>query len=95
MNMPSDLGAEGRRTWREITHDYIVQGNELALAELCRTADRLAQVRMEIVGAAGKDLASLVSSECKLAATWARLWRILGIPVAEIPTRGGKRDAKK
>ena len=45
MTVPKDLKTEGRRIWKQITADYNVCGNEITLHELCRTADRLAEIR--------------------------------------------------
>jgi hypothetical protein len=85
---PRDLGQDGKALWRQLTQDYDFTGNEALLHELARTADRLAEVRVRIMGAPDDSTyAKLAGLEVKVSATFARLWRIAGIPQAETPRR--------
>lgn len=89
MKIPKDLKAEGRRIWRQIAADYDIAGNEPVLLELCRTADRLAEIRERMRTAADNtEFLRLTNAEAKAAGTWARCWRLLGLQQAEIPLRG-------
>lgn len=90
MKAPKDLKTEGRRLWRELTRDYNCAGNEPVLRELCRTADRLAEIRERLASATDNvDFLKLTNAESKTAGTFARCWRLLGLQQAQIPTREG------
>ena len=88
MKVPNDLRPEGRRIWRAIVADYDVRGNEPVLHELCRTADRLAEIRDRMRTAKDTtEFLRLANAESKTAGTFARCWRLLGLQQADIPVR--------
>lgn len=89
MKAPTDLKTEGRQIWRQICADYDTRGNEAVLHELCRTADRLAEIRNRITTAKDTtEFLKLTNAESKTAGTFARCWRLLGLQQADIPVRG-------
>ncbi len=88
MKAPKDLKAEGRRIWRQLTSDYDATGNEPILHELCRTADRLAEIRQRMSTAKDTtEFLKLANAEAKTSGSFARAWRLLGLQLAQIPTR--------
>lgn len=86
--IPNDLQKPGRELWRSLTRDYDLAGNEWLLGELCRTFDRLQEIRSRMSKAEGSDYIRLCGSEAKAAGTAARLWRLMGLPAADAPQRG-------
>lgn len=105
---PSGLGPDGRKLWAWIAAEFSVDGTEPLVTEICRVADRLAEVRKAIgeqgVGGADGKRNPLLDSEMKLSGQFGKLWRTLGLadqsPAAKRPvgrppgsTRGMKWHA--
>jgi hypothetical protein len=88
MKRPNDLKTDGRELWDQLTDDYDICGLEHLVAELCRLADRLAEIRHRMDGAkTSSEYAQLCGSEAKCMGSYARLVRLLGIPNAPAPNR--------
>ncbi|MEK7754510.1 MAG: hypothetical protein AAB654_21475 [Acidobacteriota bacterium] len=87
LRKPRDLQAAGRKLWRELTRAFAFEPGETAgLAELCRVADRLAQVRETLVAEGlvveGKRH-PLADLEPKLSGQFRMLWRTLRLDLGE------------
>jgi len=82
MKPPTDLKPTGKKLWRNLTKAYDINDSEELLAELCRTADRLGDVRQEL---ATEPLVKdgkahpLLYIEAKLAAQFRLTWKTLGL----------------
>jgi P27 family predicted phage terminase small subunit len=91
---PNDLQAAGRQLWRRISSEFEVRGTEDLLQELCRLADRLAEVRSVlkaeglVVGVGDKQRRHpLADLEPKLSAQYQKVWRLLGLADSDQPRR--------
>jgi len=86
---PHGLGKAGHKLWHHVASNYDLMGNEPVLEELCRVADRLAEVRSRIaedglVDGNGRKHA-LADLEPKLSGQFRMLWRLLGLSDDEEP----------
>jgi hypothetical protein len=80
---PKPLGTEGQRLWNELQKSFDLDGCEPLLTELCRVADRLAEIRAEIARAGVANAGRLLDVEAKLSGQFRMLWRSLGLTDAE------------
>lgn len=85
---PADLGDAGRTVWREL-HRWLQAQNvlldpheDMLLAELCRTSDRLQAIREAITGlrATSETFAKLAVEERQQRLALGRLVSALGLP---------------
>jgi hypothetical protein len=79
---PADLKKPGRDLWRWIADEFTVEDSLPLVAELCRVADRLAEVRASIAedGVGDSEKRNpLLDSEMKLSGQLGKLWRVLGL----------------
>jgi hypothetical protein len=82
---PADLGAAGRETWDWLlvhcNAESVENVRPLAI-ELCRTADRLAQIRERIASRGlepGGKRNALLPEEARVSKQFALLWRSIGL----------------
>jgi hypothetical protein len=89
LRSPADLRAAGKNLWRDLTSNFAFERGETAgLAELCRIADRLAQVRDTLAAEGLVDKEGkrhpLADLEPKLSGQFRMLWRTLRLDIAEV-----------
>ena len=91
---PADLDKAGRELWDALQEQYDLDDSGPLLAELCRTADRLAAVRKSLRDDGltrqkdGRTYKHPLSDlEPKLAAVYGRLWKLLGLSESREPIR--------
>ena len=82
-------GAAGTHLRDWLVERFDIAGVEPLADELCRTADRLGEIRAELAkpGLTLMDQCHLIASENRVQAMFARLWRLSGLGDAEPPRR--------
>jgi hypothetical protein len=93
MTPPKTLGAAGRALWQEITGAFDAEATAPLLAELCTTADRLAEVREALKrdgAVVGGRPHPLLNAEVKLQTTFQKNWRLLGLADPDPGDRRGR-----
>jgi hypothetical protein len=81
---PTELKAAGKKLWKWIDENFETAGVEPLAFELCALADRLAAIRKELRTSPKIDV-RLINAEMKVAAAYARAWKILGLSADDKP----------
>ncbi len=83
---PADLGAAGRRLYRDLTTGYVLNPADQAVAvEAARTADALAELA-DLAGAAtGSEKRLCLAEQRSQRLALSRLLRQLGLPDDDVP----------
>jgi hypothetical protein len=101
---PKGLGSAGRRLWRAVLTDFQLDEHEMALLVLaCRTADRLEDIAVGLVGAPltvsnfrGDPIAHpLLNEQRQQSLTLARLLASLRLPAGDEAERPQRRGAAR
>ena len=97
---PADLWGAGRRLWRSVTSQYDVAGVENLLAELCKLADRLQEIRDALnrdglmIGEPGKQRRHpLADLEVKVSAQFQKVYKQMGLSDDQEPKRNPGRPS--
>jgi hypothetical protein len=87
--IPKDLGKPGRELWNWLADSTEGDGTEPLEVELCKLADRLAEVRLAIKAGTLQDEKGrknqLLDIEIKLSGQFMRVWRTLGLADDDTP----------
>jgi len=84
----TQLDAAGQELFHWCGDHFNIEKVLPVVLELCRLADRLAQVRNEL--AKGGVDSRLINSEVKLSASYARAWKMAGFGDPEVKGRVGR-----
>jgi hypothetical protein len=90
---PNDLRAAGKRLWNDLGNVFVFDDSAPLVAELCRIADRLAEVRETLTkeGLIDEDGKKhpLADLEPKLSAQLQKLWKLAGFSDPEPKEKRG------